>query len=182
MLLLFDIDGTLIRSFLEGGADAEPDDYDVVEVLPGRRERLDALRAEGHHLALVTNQGGVAFGYQSVEQVVAKMAAVLAACGWATRHPSPSLPTGYAMCCAPESSDDGGRDAYVSFEHPKATEPGYKSDGGWRKPGAGMLRQAMHDYGASLVSTIFVGDMDSDRAAARAAGVIYVDAERFFRA
>ena len=56
MLVLFDLDGTLISSYMEA-----PDRrYDAREVLPGRREKLARLLIEGHRVGIATNQAGVA--------------------------------------------------------------------------------------------------------------------------
>lgn len=174
MLYLFDIDGTLVRSFMrEGGAISQS--YDLVELLPGRRERLESLRGRGHQVALVTNQGGVAFGYQSVARVLDKMGRVLDALGL---HDGTS---GFPLCCGPDC-DTQQRLLYVSLGHPnaKVSEWQTATDDDWRKPGGGMLRKAMADHGQAPECTVFVGDMDSDRAAADAAGVSYSDAVSFF--
>jgi histidinol phosphatase-like enzyme len=52
----------------------------------------------------------------------------------------------------------------------------------WRKPGPGMLLQAMKDAGASPDETVFIGDSEEDRLAAEAAGVKFVHADVFFNA
>lgn len=169
-LYLFDIDGTLIRSFMREGGQAE--DYGLVEVLPKRRSALDALRAAGHSVALVTNQGGVAFGYQTKGEVAHKLGRVLTALG---------LP-GEARCIAGRPRRRPPPSLYVSLVHPKAKDPAYRCDAGddWRKPGGGMIRQAMRDHSAWPEATKFIGDMDSDRLAAGATGVRYQDAGEFF--
>lgn len=158
-LYLFDLDGTLIRSFMrEGHANA----YDNVEVLPYRRQRLAELRGAGHRLAGVTNQGGVAFGYQTEQQVMDKMQRIVDALGM----PRGDFPV------------------YVCFAHPKATVDGYADpeECERRKPQPGMLFEAMRNADTSPEGTVFVGDMESDRQAAELAGTRYVDAEDFFGA
>jgi D-glycero-D-manno-heptose 1,7-bisphosphate phosphatase len=171
-LFLFDMDGCLVRSYLREGAPRTPENYALVEVLSGRREKLERLRADGHIVAIVTNQGGVAFGYQTQHEVYEKLATVLDELG---------LPV--AVCGTPPPNMAAPRCAYVSFGHPKATVKRWlvPPEDDWRKPGGGMLRQAMTDYGATPEDTVFIGDMDSDRAAAKAAGVRYVDVEEFFK-
>jgi phosphoglycolate phosphatase-like HAD superfamily hydrolase len=50
-----------------------------------------------------------------------------------------------------------------------------------RKPSPTMLYEAMRIHEAAPAETVFVGDMNSDRDAAVAAGVAYFDAEEFFK-
>lgn len=178
MLFLFDIDGCLIESYMDAPDKAAA--YERIVPLPGRREHLDRLRDEGQEVALVTNQGGVAFGYQTEGEVYAKLLAVLDVMGF------PSI--GAVAPIKSEISPQGMGPAYcyAALWHPKARLPNYLPPSGsgdrdaWRKPGAGMLRQAMRDYGYGLLDTLFVGDMASDKAAAQAAGVTYAEAALYF--
>ncbi|MFE6649298.1 HAD-IIIA family hydrolase [Nocardioides sp. NPDC057772] len=62
-LVLLDRDGTLIEDVPYNG------DPDLVRPLPGVREALDRLRAEGVRLMIVTNQSGIGRGVISEEQV-----------------------------------------------------------------------------------------------------------------
>ena len=60
MLYIFDKDNTLCRSksgqkFINSVADQE--------LIPGVAEKCAELRAQGHTLAVASNQGGVAWGY-----------------------------------------------------------------------------------------------------------------------
>lgn len=180
MLFLFDVDGTLIRSFLREGGGA--DSYDLIEVLPGRVEKLEELRQQGHSWAIVTNQAGIAFGYQTSEQVNRKLYGVLEALG---KPPYPNEAGVEAFIVRKSAGDDFPHlppDGYVSLVHPKGKLAEYLCDpeDDWRKPGGGMIRQAMKDYGVQATDVVYVGDMESDRLAAQAAGVAYVDAEEFF--
>jgi histidinol phosphatase-like enzyme len=183
MLYLFDIDGTLVRSFMrDGGAIA---DYDRVEVLPGRREAIARLyREKSTCIALVTNQGGVALGYQTKQQAAQKITQVLVMAGISAgpirvRPGAVIDETGFEMApyLAPFMPS-----AYVSFGLPHATLPEYRVLDGdeWRKPGPGMLISAMRDWDHVRKDTVFVGDRDSDRQAATAADIAYVDAATFF--
>jgi HAD superfamily hydrolase (TIGR01662 family) len=172
-LFLFDLDGTVIRSFLREGAPRTPEEYAKVELLPGRLERLRALEV-AHTIAFVTNQGGVAFGYQQREEVIRKLAKVNFVLGDASARI-----IGRMLTC---SGQNGFYPAlfYVAFTHPKAQIERYKADDGWRKPGPGMISTAMANFHASPNNTLFVGDMDSDRECAANAGVSYEDAGDFF--
>jgi histidinol phosphatase-like enzyme len=191
MLYCFDIDGTLIKSFMRDGPEKCPscgcpryvqhwdncpirtsgveefygvDDYARIEVLPGRIEKITVLAAQPRaRFALVTNQGGVAFGYQTVEQAWRKVGGVVAAfSGFLTRPVT----------------------LHVAMGHPKATIDPYRHvhelTPDYRKPGGGMIIEAIERHRADTSSAVFVGDMDSDELAALAAGVPYYDAEEFF--
>ncbi len=161
MLYCFDIDGTLIRSFIPESGEAE--DYDRVELLPGRLEKLATLEERRSQFALVTNQAGVAMGYQTEEQVYTKLGRVLAAVQFFGGYPTT------VHCCV---------------DHPKAKIKKYRKDEGYRKPEPGMLLQAMQLHSPGAVDdrkhTLFIGDMDTDRECAERAGVGYADAEQFF--
>lgn len=154
-LYIFDLDGTLIRSFLREGAPRG--DFDLVEVLPGRLDVLRELRADGAHIAYATNQGGVAFGYQTKEQVVQKMDRVRE-----------------ALECGPDEL------LMVAYGHPFGRVPFYTYDDRRRKPHPGMILEAMRFWGVDAYHTTMVGDRPSDRMAANHAGVRYRDVSEFF--
>ncbi|MEX5720712.1 D-glycero-alpha-D-manno-heptose-1,7-bisphosphate 7-phosphatase, partial [Geodermatophilus maliterrae] len=67
-LVLFDRDGTLVRDYPYNG------DPELVKPVPGAEEAVDALRARGVRVGVVSNQSGVARGIVSREQVDACMA------------------------------------------------------------------------------------------------------------
>jgi histidinol phosphatase-like enzyme len=187
MLLLFDIDGTLCRSFLREGRSRS--DFDLIEPLPGRVQQIARLRhtwGPALRMALVTNQGGVAMGYQTLEQVARKIKGVQLALG---------MPGGLIRIRPSCLIDYRGREcmrtpaaqvvaAYLSIGHPEAKIEQHKTSAGdsWRKPGNGMLYAAMADHGVTSRETCFVGDMASDELAAHRAGVTYHDAQDFFAA
>lgn len=160
MLYAFDIDGTLIRSFLREG-DAEHD-YDDVELLPGRWDAIHAMAGDNASFALVTNQAGVAMGYQTPEQVWSKIGVIVAAFGGFHGRPL-SL--------------------HVCMTHPEAKLPAFVESAAMprmRKPGPGMLLAAVEVHHVDETDAVFVGDMKSDRLAAEAAKVAYYDADDFF--
>jgi HAD superfamily hydrolase (TIGR01662 family) len=67
-LVLFDRDGTLVRDYPYNGDPA------LVTPVPGARAAVDALRARGVRVGVVSNQSGVARGLITREQVDACMA------------------------------------------------------------------------------------------------------------
>lgn len=171
-LVLLDLDGTLIRSFVTDGKASMS--YSEVEVLPGRVEKLREIIESGAAIGLVTNQGGVAFGYQTEDQVKTRIGKAIAMLGLLAVSPW----------------------VYVCYSHKRAENEKYRVNLHRRKPEPGMLLEAMSDVfetGAStdappyividqefLDKTVYVGDMDTDALAAVGAGVDYVDAATFF--
>jgi D-glycero-D-manno-heptose 1,7-bisphosphate phosphatase len=200
MLYLFDLDDTLIKSFLEeqtcpvcNGTRAKPgslipaghgsgwnsldpdpldrgsyvpcescrgrgtklmhaeNTYDEILWLPNRLETLDYLTGQGHDVAVVTNQTGVSYGYQTREQVTTKMEQVAA-----------------EVCC---------HAAYRPLVYACMDA----DDIIYRKPSPGMLRRAMNEFGATIPETVMVGDLPTDQQAARSAYVAFSWAEDFFR-
>ena len=98
--VFFDRDGTLLVDVPYNG------DPELVQPLPGAKSLLDALRAAGLPLGIISNQSGVARGLLRVEQVEAVNArvqellgpfAAIAYCvhgpddGCACRKPSPKM-------------------------------------------------------------------------------------------
>lgn len=157
MLYLFDMDGTLISSYM----DAPGRDYDAWEVLPGRRERLERLDQLGDTIAVVTNQGGVAFGHVTEQQAWTKAYNAVLAVGL-----RPDYVRVYACM-----HDVRGRPPY--------NDP---VSAARRKPSGAMLREAMADYpAAAALGVLFVGDRPEDVAAAQDAGVSFQWAHIFFK-
>lgn len=155
MLYCFDLDGTLITGYMDN-----PDkDYHTWSVLPGRVEKLRQLQAEGHAIAIVTNQGAVAFGYVKEWEMWSKIRRALHACGIYSNS------------------------AYVCFHDIRGNAPYNRSnEAARRKPSGVMIREAMHEYDVSPSECVMVGDRPEDEAAAHDAGVAFVLADEFFGA
>ncbi|HRI08749.1 MAG TPA: aldo/keto reductase [Nannocystaceae bacterium] len=145
--LLLDVDGTLRRT---KSGELFPRDPADVELLPGRRERLQRYVDEGYALFFVSNQSGVASGTLTREAAEAAFARTIEALGLPVAEvvycPHPAFPVG-CFC---------------------------------RKPLPGLGVSLLQRHRLAREHTIMVGDMDSDRDFARALGVRYVDAEAFF--
>lgn len=159
-LWIFDLDQTLIEGYWAEGADkALP--YERIVVLPGREAKIRKLAEGGALFSIVTNQGGVAFGYQTVAEVKAKIAGVLAAFDF--------------FYGAPVS-------VHVCYHHPKAKLPEWLMDPcERRKPAPGMLNEAIDAHNWLPMESVFIGDMTTDEAAAQAAGIAYIDEAEFFK-
>lgn len=154
-LIIFDVDGTLVTTRSGDVFRRSADDW---QWLPGRQERCQQLRAQGILIALATNQGGVAFPWSkfSEAQMQREIEAVARAID---AHP-------IGVC--------------YSSPNAKALPRYYAPNDSRRKPGPGMLLEAMQHCGVSAQNTLMVGDRDEDRLAAEAAGVAFVHADQFF--
>lgn len=196
-MYVFDVDGTLIKGFLEtetcpvcdgegrvfikgmlvGGNHFEKCEkckgkgvkfgkhlpYHHVEVLPGRLEKFAQILTDDPSpaFALATNQGGIAMGYQTVAEVQAKMARVLAAFAF------------FGGCAT---------SVHIASHHPNARVEGFNDPElcKLRKPLPGMIELAMEVHRDNRADTVFVGDIATDRDCAEAAGVRFEWAEPFF--
>ena len=151
-LLLLDRDGTLNESYDTG----PPNHPAEVVLLPGVAARLHEYASMGWRLVIVTNQGGVAFGYLSEEQAHATHQALLDA-----------LPVHVDA-------------SYLCPHHPRGTIAHYAKPCPNRKPAPGAILDALDRYGAKPQDCLFVGDQDTDLQAAKAAGVPFEWAWKFF--
>jgi D-glycero-D-manno-heptose 1,7-bisphosphate phosphatase len=151
-ILFLDRDGTLNRSL----NDRPPNAPAEVELLPNVDATLAAYAAEGWRLVIVTNQGGVAFGYLSEDEARAIHQAVLARL---------SVPVDASYLCP---------------HHPLGDVPPYNVDCPRRKPHPGAVFEALARFDAHPQDCLLVGDMESDRQVAAAAGVPFRWAHDFF--
>jgi D-glycero-D-manno-heptose 1,7-bisphosphate phosphatase len=151
-ILFLDRDGTLNRS-LNGRS---PNNPARVELLPNVDATLAVYADEGWRLVIVTNQGGVAFGYLSEDEAWAVHQAVLDRL---------SVPVDASYLCP---------------HHPRGNVSPYNIDCPRRKPNPGAILEALARFGARSQDCLFVGDRESDRQAAAAARVPFQWAHDFF--
>jgi D-glycero-D-manno-heptose 1,7-bisphosphate phosphatase len=126
--------------------------------MDGAAEAVRLLNRAGYWVFVVTNQAGVARGLYREEDIAALH-------GW----------------MAEELAAGGARiDAfyYCPFYPDLEPHPGDRRDAShwrresrWRKPGPGMLEQAMRDFPVRRDGSFMIGDRDSDLEAAAAGGV-----------
>jgi D-glycero-D-manno-heptose 1,7-bisphosphate phosphatase len=161
-LYIFDKDGTLLQHLRnKAGLKRTPVRPEEQVLRPMVFERLAALRAEGHKIALASNQGLVARGKISLEQAekllencTAKVGGVNA---WRLSPYSPHA----------KKELDGKPNPYAR-------------DDPTRKPRPGMVLELMKELGFAPGETWMIGDSKLDREAAKAAGVHFMRASRFF--
>jgi HAD superfamily hydrolase (TIGR01662 family) len=167
-LILLDMDGTLVDDALvesEGKLQRPQDQRFHEPVLrPNVFETLHGYALEDDSFAIVTNQGGVAWGYHTAAEVYQRIGRTLELLQFFWGRPF---------------------SVHVAFKHPNATISGYKGSDG-RKPAATMLldaQRAAFPAGTPdvvLRQSVMVGDRDEDEKAAEAAGVTFTPAFQFF--
>ena len=118
--------------------------------IPGAPEAIRLFNGRGWPVVVITNQSGVARGYYREEDV---------------RSLHEWMNT--------ELHQLGARiDAfYFCPHHPKGAIAAYTRECDCRKPRPGLILQAMADWRADPLTSLLIGDKDSDVAAAEAAGI-----------
>lgn len=154
MLYLFDMDGTLRQALLVPGVG--PLAIWDQRILPGRLERLGQLRAAGHHLGAASNQAAVAMGLLSLARCERIMEE--------TNRRMDGLLEWIRICP----------------HHPLALRARYRRSCACRKPGPGMLREALAVFGVAAGEAVFIGDRATDQRAAEAAGFAFEPVTTFF--
>lgn len=140
--LFLDRDGVVIeeRDYLS--------DPDQVVVLKGVAETVQAARAHGWAVAIVTNQSGIGRGYFDWDAYAAAETRVLESLA------SMGVTVDIVLACP---------------HHPNGGKAPYNVDNDWRKPRPGMLYAARDYLNLDLGMSAFVGDKCSDIEAAIAA-------------
>lgn len=155
-LYIFDKDGCLCPGVVEPrtGKSHAPNRMDEQTYFDDVKPTCERLLAEGHTLAIASNQGGVAFGIFTADVAGELVKA---------------------------AADYIGAKAYqVCFYHPKGRVAPWNRDDISRKPGPGMLVGLMNALGFAPEDTVMIGDWDTDRQAAVAAHCEFRYAHEFF--
>lgn len=170
MLYLFDLDGTIISSYMD-----EPNrNYHAWQVLPGRGKTLHRMIADGHQVAIITNQAGVAFGFTTEDDFCRKIAAV------ATQLEFPAVDVFDGRLDGELALGWGSPRlaVYVCYADSRARTPEGRHGHERRKPSGAMIREALANAGTT--TALMVGDRYEDQQAAADAGVAFRWAEEFF--
>ncbi len=144
--VFLDRDNTLIAN------DGDLGEPERVRLIDGVAEGLRRLREAGFRLVVVTNQGGVARGRYTEEEVDAVHMRIA------------QLVDEVAGC---QNLID--RFYYCPY-HPEATVAEYRREHPWRKPNPGMMVQAARDLALDLTNSWLIGDQVRDIQAGRSAG------------
>ena len=166
-LHIFDLDGTLAETW-------------ETMILPGVTEGVSAL--EGG-LAVATNQAGVGWHamegepYPRAEEVGRRLAAVAEAV--------PRLGDALWLVAIGDERVSLTAERWLALAEAveRSASPlrvRASSDVAWRKPRPGMLLTACEAYDVRRGEAIFVGDHQTDREAAEAAGVDFAEADGYF--
>lgn len=165
-LCILDKDGTLIRPASGETFVQHPQDQ---ELLPGVKEQIAGLKAEGYLIVVASNQGGVASGYKTLDDAIAEM-----------RYLTQLLPeidyvlfahtyeTGeYGECIQIDATDGGFQWKFITNVHQR-----------FRKPNPGMLKFAMRLANLPIRGgVLMIGDRDEDLKASAAAHIPFIWAE-----
>jgi len=119
---------------------------DQLELLPGVRDAIHRLDAAGYRIVITTNQSGIARGYYTQRD--------LARVHEALHQQLDRVPLAYLHC--PHHPDLDGRDD---------GDLGYRRACACRKPGAGMLHEAvalLGPFGVRLQDAVVIGDSARD--------------------
>jgi D-glycero-D-manno-heptose 1,7-bisphosphate phosphatase len=164
-----------------------PDDF---RLLPGAAAAIRRLNEAGIPIVVVTNQGGIALGYLTEDDLAAihaRMAELLAAQGahvdatyYCPHYPRPTI-SGQGLPMTVEGNGTPGRTAFdprrrsweaaPSVPHcPNPELAKYQKDCPDRKPGIGMLERARDELGIDLPKSFLVGDATTDILAGLRAG------------
>ena len=163
-LLLLDKDGTLVSP--ASGARFVNKPWDQA-ALPNALETIDRYISEGWKPIIISNQGGVIAGHKSLEDAIAEMRFAL--------ELFPSIEEAY-FC--PDRGDTCWRvwaEDAIEYTAQDFDVANLSLAGRFRKPDPGMLLLAYH-LEAEALELLYVGDMESDRQAAEAASIPYLDA------
>jgi D-glycero-D-manno-heptose 1,7-bisphosphate phosphatase len=163
-LYLFDLDSTLTESI---SGKTFPQYLDDRKLMRGRKERLAELKRQGKKTCIITNQGGAAWGFVDPDEMHNYLA------GFCIAYEIDN----YFVCF-----HDTGEKARASDKTDKTlTVPDLTPDGyERRKPGPGMLFQAMQLHEINRQDTLMVGDREEDKGAAEAAGCDFMWAWDYF--
>lgn len=127
-------------------------DPGLVRLLPGVREGCERLERAGFLLVVVSNQGVVARGgatLEQVEKVNDRLRELLVGADDATLIDA----------------------VYVCPFHPRGNVPEFTREHPWRKPGAGMVLAAARELGIDLATSWLIGDAERDIECGVGAGI-----------
>lgn len=155
-LIIFGKNGCLCPGIVnpKTGKSSPPNTLEEQDYFDDVREVCENLRAEGNTLAVISNEGGVAFGIMTEDdaKLLTQAAAVYI----------------------------GAKSWRVSCTHPKGKIAQFAQESDNRLPAPGMLIEIMQEFGFSPQDTVMVGDWQFEKDAAAVAGCQFTYAHQFF--
>ncbi len=157
--LFLDFDGTIRYSKSGKKFIDSPDD---AALYPDVEKKLALYGMAGFLIMGITNQGGVAFGIRTKDEVAANIKATLM-----------------------QFEQDPFLAVYMCYSHPRGTVEGLAYESLLRKPNIGMLvlaeiEAAQHQVIIDWKRSLLVGDSEDDRGCAQRAGIEFQWAYQFF--
>jgi D-glycero-D-manno-heptose 1,7-bisphosphate phosphatase len=148
LAVFMDLDHTIIKP---KSGKTFPINIDDWYFIPGVLNVMKKFQEDGHMIIVVSNQGGIDFGYQTEEEIKTKFRNI-----------------------KNEAKNQGVNIEKFYFC------PSNDKENINRKPNPGMVRKASEDFGIDVENSIMVGDLDSDRQLAVNAGIkTYYDIKEF---
>jgi|SRR5467141_298209 len=168
-LFLFDLDNTITESI---SGETFPKTVNDRKFMSGRKEKLLELHGQGKITAIVTNQGGCAWKFFTQEDMDTFLTNLCISAGiskfFVCYHDTGEKARQYIKT-RPEQF-------IASLVLPDLTPDGWER----RKPGPGMLIEAMQHFGIDRQNTIMIGDRSEDLGATENASVDFVWTKDFF--
>jgi D-glycero-D-manno-heptose 1,7-bisphosphate phosphatase len=163
-VLFLDLDGT-IRYSKSGEFIESPED---VVVFPDVKAKLREYRDQGYLIFGISNQGGVAFGFKTIDEIMKIEAETL-------RQLEGEGQNWHRLFDNIE----------YCFSHPEGTIEPWNCKSLLRKPYVGMLVRIeewcrQRGYYIDYDQSLFVGDREEDQECARRAGIAFQWADDFF--
>jgi D-glycero-D-manno-heptose 1,7-bisphosphate phosphatase len=161
--ILFDVDGTLTETLSGATFKQNPTDVKIIEGVEKGLKHFKAYKKIG-----ISNQGGVAATHKSIEEAIEEMQYTL--------ELLPQIEEIYicpdyeGQVCYRITKNDNLQISNLEIKEEKYS---------YRKPGAGMIFQAVSDHKIDLSQSWMVGDRPEDNACALNAGVEFLPAHIF---
>lgn len=157
-ILFLDCDGTIRQPLGGSKFISHPQDQ---RIIPGADEAIAHYHRQGYRCIGITNQGGVASGYKSLEDTIVEQ-----------RYTLKLFPELEAIYFCPDY------EGLICWKVTRSEERKiFDADGNFRKPGAGMIMLAAIEFEGILAESTMTGDRPEDEAAAANAGVSFLWAD-----
>lgn len=176
-LLMVDLDGTIRKTISGEEFINDPSDQQIISEAS---EALIFYKQAGLKILGITNQGGVHYGYKTLQTAHVEQMITLINCQqldaifW--------CPDMGDTCYQTYSHGELMNISHIKYELQDVIKSSTISDKyNFRKPSPGMLRLAMNsDKTYFAQECLYTGDMDSDRQAAKALNIDFLELNDFY--